>query len=124
MVKGLLCRLEEDEGSDIVDPQLVVPQIIVRFVPLMRSGMYSLSITPQDTSGNVAQSATTYQFRLDLQVPAITSANAKTTDATIALSPYEIIDITETVNSITFGFSDVKRIDIEDTSRNVIRTGR
>ena len=49
----------------------------------MRSGMYSLSITPQDTSGNVAQRATTYRFRLDLQVPAITSVNAKTTDVAL-----------------------------------------
>ena len=56
--------------------------------------MYSLSITPQDTSGNVVQSATTYQFRLDLQVPAITSVNAKTTDAAIALTPFDITDIT------------------------------
>ena len=66
----------------------------------MRSGTYSLSITPQDTSGNVAQRATTYRFRLASQVPAITSVNAKTTDATIALTPFEIIDVAETVNSI------------------------
>ena len=31
---------------------------------------------------------------LDLQVPAITSVNAKTTDAAIALTPFEITDIT------------------------------
>ena len=113
--EGIVVSLEEGEGSEIDDPQLVVPQLIVRFVPLTRSGTYSLSITPQDILGNVAQRATTYRFRLDLQVPAITSVNAKTTDAAIALSPYEIIDITETVNSIALGFSDVNRIDIEDT---------
>ena len=49
---------------------------------------------------------------------AIVSINhtAKTTDATIALTPYEIIEITETVSSIGIGFSDVMRIDIETTS--------
>ena len=62
--EGIDVSLEKGEGSEIVAPHLVV-----RFVPLMRSGTYSLSITPQDTSGNVAQSATTYRFRLDLQVP-------------------------------------------------------
>ena len=91
-------------------------ELVARFVPLEQSGMYSLSITPQDTLGQVAQSATTYQFRLDFEVPKITSVSAKTTGATIALTPYEIIDITETVNSIGIGFSDVMRIDIETTS--------
>ena len=119
--EGIAVSLEEGYGSHIVAPHLVVPQLIVRFVPLTRSGMYSLSITPQDISGNVAQSATTYQFRLDLQVPAITSVNANTTDVAIALTPFEIIDITETVNSIGIGFSDVKRIDIEGT--NVVLSG-
>ena len=109
--EGIVVSLEEGDGSE-----LVAPQLVVRFIPLARSGMYSLSITPQDRLGNVAQSATTYQFRLDLQVPAITSVNAKTTDAAIALTPFEITDITETFNSIGIGFSDVKRIDIEDTN--------
>ncbi len=104
--EGIVVSLEEGYGSEIV----------ARFVSLTRSGMYSLSITPQDTLGNVAQSATIYQFRLDLQVPRITSVNAKTTDATIALTPFEIVDITETVNSIGIGFTDVKRIDIENTN--------
>ena len=103
--------LEEGDGS-----QLVAPQLVVRFVPLEQSGMYSLSITPQDTLGQVAQNATTYQFRLDFAVPKITSVSAKTADATIALTPFEIIEITEVVNSIGIGFSDMMRIDIEDTS--------
>ena len=34
----------------------------------------------------------------------------------LSLTPYEIIDITETVSSIGIGFSDVMRIDIETTS--------
>ena len=78
--------------------------------------MYSLSITPQDTLGQVAQSATTYQFRLDFEVPKVTSVSAKTADATIALTPFEIIEITEVVNSIGIGFSDMMRIDIEETN--------
>ena len=104
--EAIVVTLEEGDGSELV----------ARFVPLEQSGMYSLSITPQDTLGQIAQSATTYQFRLDFEVPKITSVSAKTTDATIALTPYEIIEITETVNSIGIGFSDVMRIDIETTS--------
>ena len=88
-------------------------------MPLEQSGMYSLSITPQDTLGQVAQNATTYQFRLDFEVPKVTSVSAKTVDATIALTPFEIIEITEVVNSIGIGFmtrADVMRIDIENTN--------
>ena len=107
--EGMVVSLEESDDS----------QLVVRFVPLTRSGMYSLSITPQDTSGNVEQSATTYQFRL--QGPKITTVNAKTTVDTIALTPFEIIDIAEAVNSIGIEFSDVKRIDIEEI--NITLTG-
>ena len=102
----IVVTLEEGDGS----------QLVARFVPLEQSGMYSLSITPQDTLGQVAQSATTYQFRLDFEVPKIASVSAKTADATIALTPFEIIEITEVVNSIGIGFSDMMRIDIEETN--------
>ena len=91
-----------EEGEDF--------QLVVRFVPLEQSGMYNLSITPQDTLGQVAQNATTYQFRLDFEVPKVTSVSAKTADATIALTPFEIIEITEVVNSIGIGFSDMMRM--------------
>ena len=97
--------LEEGEGS----------QLVVRFVALMQSGLYSLSITPQDTAGNVAQSSAQYQFRLDLPVPAITSVKANTTSDTVSLTPFEIVDITETVNSVALEFTDVVRLDIDET---------
>ncbi len=109
--EAVVVTLEEGDGS-----QIVVPQLVVRFVPLEQSGMYRLSITPQDTLGQVAQNATTYQFRLDFAVPKVTSVSAKTTSGTIALTPYEIIEITEVVNSIGIGFSDMMRIDIENTN--------
>ena len=32
-------------------------QLIVRFVPLEQSGLYALSVTPQDKTGNIAQNA-------------------------------------------------------------------
>ena len=107
--EAVIVTLEEDDGS----------QLVARFVPLEQSGVYSLSVTPQDTLGQVAQSTTTYQFRLDFEVPKITSVSAKTADATIALTPFEIIEITEVVNSIGIGFvtrADVMRIDIENTN--------
>ena len=97
--------LEEGEGS----------QLVVRFVALMQSGLYSLSITPQDTAGNVGESSAQYQFRLDLPVPEIASVKANTTDDAIALTPFEIVDITETVNSVALEFTEVMRLDIDDT---------
>ncbi|MCE2402417.1 Ig-like domain repeat protein, partial [Candidatus Poribacteria bacterium] len=48
-------------------------QLIVRFISLTQSGLYTLSVTPQDRSGNVAQSAIQYQFRLDIVLPAVSS---------------------------------------------------
>ena len=35
------------------DGEVVVVTLVARFVPLEQSGMYSLSITPQDTLGQV-----------------------------------------------------------------------
>ncbi len=102
----IAATLEEGEGS----------QLVVRFVSLMQSGNYRFSITPQDTVGNVAQSATQYQFRLDFPIPELTSVKANTTNETIALTPYEIVEIAETVNSFTLEFTDAMRIDIEETN--------
>ena len=43
------------------------------FVAPQALGVYTLSITPQDIAGNVASGAVNYRFRLDVEVPRVTS---------------------------------------------------
>ena len=43
------------------------------FVAPQALGVYTLSITPQDIAGNVASGAVNYRFRLDIEVPRVTS---------------------------------------------------
>ena len=47
--------------------------LLARFVAPQALGVYTLSITPQDIAGNVARGAVTYRFRLDVDVPRVTS---------------------------------------------------
>ena len=46
-------------------------QLTARFVELIQAGLYTLSITPQDIAGNVAQGAVQYSFRLELVLPSV-----------------------------------------------------
>lgn len=92
-----------------------VDELIVSFVTLTRGGEYTLSVTPQDIAGNAAQGAVSYPFRLKLEVPGLSSVAANTSDGSIALTPYESVDISESVNSITLSFTDSNRIDFENT---------
>ena len=48
-------------------------QLTARFVELTQTGLYTLSITPQDIAGNVAQGAVQYSFRLVLVLPSVSS---------------------------------------------------
>ena len=48
-------------------------QLTAAFVAPQALGVYTLSITPQDIAGNVARGAVTYRFRLDVDVPRVTS---------------------------------------------------
>ena len=43
------------------------------FVALTQTGLYTLSVTPQDIAGNVAQGAVQYAFRLDFVLPSVSS---------------------------------------------------
>ena len=43
------------------------------FVAPQALGVYTLSITPRDIAGNVASGAVNYRFRLDVEVPRVTS---------------------------------------------------
>ncbi len=48
-------------------------QLTARFVSLTQTGLYTLSVTPQDVAGNVAQGAVQYAFRLDFVLPSVSS---------------------------------------------------
>ena len=96
----------EDDGNS---------QLVVRFVSLMQSGLYTLTVTPQDKAGNVAQSAIRYQFRLKFAVPGLASVKANTADASLELTSYEITDITESISNLTLAFTDAARVDFENT---------
>ena len=48
-------------------------QLTARFVALTQAGLYTLSITPQDIAGNVAQGAVQYAFRLDFVLPSVST---------------------------------------------------
>ncbi len=96
----------EDDGNS---------QLVVRFVSLTQSGMYTLFVTPQDIAGNVAQGAVPYPFRLKFAVPGLTSVKANTADVSSELTSYEITDITESISSLTLAFTDAARVDFENT---------
>ena len=98
--------LEENESS----------QLIVRFVPLVQSGLYLLSVTPQDIAGNIAQNAVSYQFRLTFDMPELASVTVNTADASLIITPYEIIELSESVGGITLKFTEGARVDFENTS--------
>ena len=48
-------------------------QLTARFVELTQTGLYTLSVTPQDIAGNVAQGAVQYSFRLVLVLPSVST---------------------------------------------------
>ena len=52
------------EGEAALSAQFVAPQAL---------GIYILSITPQDIAGNTARGAVTYRFRLDVDLPSVSS---------------------------------------------------
>ena len=48
-------------------------QLTARFVELTQAGLYTLSVTPQDIAGNVAQGAVQYSFRLVFVLPSVST---------------------------------------------------
>ena len=52
------------EGEAALSAQFVAPQAL---------GIYTLRITPQDIAGNTASGAVTYRFRLDVDLPSVSS---------------------------------------------------
>ncbi len=96
-------------------------QLIVRFVPLEQSGLYTLSVTPQDNAGNIAQNAVSYQFRLEFDMPEISSVKVNTASTSLDITPYEIVELSELVEGFTLEFTNGSRVDFENTS--VVLTG-
>ena len=92
-----------------------IDQIVVSFVSLTQGGLYTLSVTPQDIAGNVAQGAVPYPFRLEFEVPGLASVKANSVAASVGLVQHEIIDISESISSLTFAFTDAIRVDFKNT---------
>ena len=88
---------------------------------LTQSGIYTLAVTPQDIAGNTAQGSVLYPFELDLKVSAITSVKAITEKGSVELVQHDVIEFSDSVNSLTLGFIDASQIDFENT--NVLLTG-
>ena len=107
----ILVTLEENDAN----------QLMVRFVPLEQSGLYTLSVTPQDHAGNVAKNAVSFQFELMFEMPGVESVTANTTDTSVNLTPYEILELSDPVSSFILLFTDGSRVDLENTS--VVLTG-
>ena len=63
--------------DDAAIPLTLTPQgkaqVTAAFVAPQALGVYTLSITPQDIAGNVARGAVNYRFRLDVNVPSVSS---------------------------------------------------
>ncbi|RKU14798.1 hypothetical protein C6501_07460, partial [Candidatus Poribacteria bacterium] len=92
-----------------------VDQITTSFVSLTQDGLYRLSVTPQDKVGNTAQGAVPYPFRLRFEVPGLSSVKANTTNTSVELTPYEIMEIPESVSSLTLEFTDTTQVDLMNT---------
>ena len=78
--------------------------------------MYTLSVTPQDIDGNSAQNAISYQFRLKFEVPRLASVKVHGTNNVIDLIQHDVVEISESIGSITLEFTDPQRVDFENTS--------
>ena len=98
--------LEEDENGNLN----------VRFVPVDRSGMYTVVITLRDVDGNVTQGAIIYPFELMFAVPEITTVSAITEDGSLTLTPYETIELSNVVSGLTVELLNPSRVDYENTS--------
>ena len=51
----------------------MITQLTARFVELTQAGLYTLSVTPQDIAGNIAQGAVQYSFRIILVLPSVST---------------------------------------------------
>ncbi len=75
-------------------------QLTVRFVELTQDGLYTLSVTPQDIAGNVAQGAVRYSFLLDTEAPQLTSASPLTLNAPVSYLRGDVRQFVFTVEDV------------------------
>ena len=90
-------------------------ELTVSFLSLTQNGLYTLTITPQDITGNVAQGAISYLFRLKFSVPGLSAVKANTVESSMELTAYQTTVITDSINSFTFEFADAMRVDYTNT---------
>jgi flagellar hook assembly protein FlgD len=87
----------EDNGVD---------QLTAGFVTLTQGGLYTLSVTPQDIAGNTARGAVPYPFRLEFEVPGLSSVKANTVATSVELIQHEIVEISAPIGSLVLDFTD------------------
>ena len=114
--------LTGDNGQEIpISLEVDANRLNVRFVSLTQSGIYTLSVTPQDISGNTAQGSVIYPFQLKFQVSAIASVKATTEKTSVELIQHDVTEFSDSVNGFTLEFIDASQIDFENT--NILLTG-
>ena len=99
-------------------------QLSVSFVSLTQGGLYTLSVTPQDVTGNVPQGAISYPFRVKFIVPGLANVTANTDADAFELNQYEIVESSNSISSFVLAFTDPLRIDLEETTVISYRTRR
>ncbi len=94
-----------------------VSQVTLSFLDLEQVGTYTLSVTPQDVAGNAAAGAVDYRFALDMPLPQVRAVviGGTETDPPVELVPNRIVEIEESINSITLQFEGTTQIDFANT---------
>ena len=94
-----------------------VSQVTLSFLDLEQVGTYTLSVTPQDVAGNAAAGAVDYRFALDMPLPQVRAVviGGTETDPLVELVPNRIVEIEESINSITVQFERASQIDFANT---------
>ena len=116
------------ESSDVSDASTIpsipltleddgVSQVTLSFLDLEQVGTYTLSVTPQDVAGNAAAGAVDYRFALDMPLPQVRAVviGGTETDPPVELVPNRIVEIEESINSITLQFEGTTQIDFANT---------
>ena len=98
--------IEQDENN----------KLQVRFVPLVQSGSYTLSVSPQEVTGNVIQGSILYPFRLNFAVPELAAVKANAAEVSADLIQHQIVELSESINSLTLEFTDALRVDFDNTT--------
>ena len=80
-------------------------------------GTYTIKVSLIDQAGNISDSEQTFVY--DSQVPQLASVSINTESST-ELVPQEIIEISESMSSITLQFAEATRVDFTNTVVNLV----